>query len=136
MRRVRFCTLDVSLWNTCSDANSVCRLVTRNRMRESCRAGSSSCSSVFRISYVLLASSSCSRPLVICRSPSWSFSVNNLRLGGIWDVNASSYLDIIASFVRVRRQTLERMALTVVVDEFATTLLNFFLWKNTQNHTY
>lgn len=42
--------LDVSLWNTCSDAKKVCKFETKNNILESYKAGSSSCSSVFRIS--------------------------------------------------------------------------------------
>lgn len=57
-------TFAVSLWNTCSAANRVCKLVTKNNIRESCNAGNSSCSSVFKISYVRRASSSWSRPFV------------------------------------------------------------------------
>lgn len=59
-------TFEVSLWNTCSDAKSVCKFVTRNSIRESWSAGNSSCNSVFKISYVLRASSSWSRPFVTC----------------------------------------------------------------------
>lgn len=58
-------TFDVSEWKTCSALNRDWRFVTKNSILESYRAGSSSWSSEFRISYVLLASSSCSLPLLI-----------------------------------------------------------------------
>lgn len=55
-------TLALSVWNTCSAANNVCKLVTRKRTRESYKAGSSSWSSELSCSYVRLASSNNSFP--------------------------------------------------------------------------
>ena len=57
-------TLAVSEWKTSSAAKRVCMFVTKKRILESCRAGSSSCSSEFSTSYVLLAFSICSLTLM------------------------------------------------------------------------